>query len=198
MLRSVRRIGALLRLRGMVLALTLGLLTLPLAPFGWTAPAWSLTPPEAAERLLTLHRIDASGTHEPLGTLLLEDTAEGLRIVPDLQGLPPGEHGFHLHALGSCDPGNGDDGPVAGLAAGGHWDPDGSGHHLGPDGPGHRGDLSRLVVGADGHALAPVRAPRLTVADVSGKALIVHAGGDTYTDTPPLGGGGARVACASA
>ena len=26
-------------------------------------------------------------------------------------------------------------------------------------------------------------------------ALIVHAGGDTYSDTPPLGGGGARVAC---
>ena len=35
----------------------------------------------------------------------------------------------------------------------------------------------------------------LSTADLKGKALIVHAGGDTYRDEPPLGGGGARVAC---
>jgi Cu-Zn family superoxide dismutase len=38
-------------------------------------------------------------------------------------------------------------------------------------------------------------APRLSTADLRGRALIVHAGGDTYRDVPPLGGGGARIAC---
>ena len=33
-------------------------------------------------------------------------------------------------------------------------------------------------------------------AQLKGKALIIHAGGDNYSDRPaPLGGGGARVAC---
>jgi Cu-Zn family superoxide dismutase len=37
----------------------------------------------------------------------------------------------------------------------------------------------------------------LTVAEVQGHALMVHAGGDNYSDTPaPLSGGGARIACA--
>ena len=31
---------------------------------------------------------------------------------------------------------------------------------------------------------------------LAGKALMIHAGGDNYSDEPkPLGGGGARVAC---
>lgn len=153
-------------------------------------------PALATDLQLELRRIDATGVGDPIGSLSLRDTPGGLEIQPALAGLPPGEHGFHLHALGSCEPGMGEAGPVAGLGAGGHWDPDGSGHHDGPNGNGHRGDLSRLIVAADGRAHEAVRAPRLQVSDLAAKALIVHAGGDTYTDTPPLGGGGARIACA--
>ena len=41
-----------------------------------------------------------------------------------------------------------------------------------------------------------VTAPHLTVADVKGRSVIIHAGGDNYSDQPaPLGGGGARIAC---
>ena len=54
---------------------------------------------------------------------------------------------------------------------------------------------ARLVVDDDGKTNTSVVAPRLSTADLRGKALIVHAGGDTYRDEPPLGGGGARVAC---
>jgi Cu-Zn family superoxide dismutase len=52
-------------------------------------------------------------------------------------------------------------------------------------------------VGADGAAGTAVTAPRLTkLAEVKGKALMIHAGGDNYADKPaPLGGGGARIAC---
>ena len=48
---------------------------------------------------------------------------------------------------------------------------------------------------ADGSTTSEVVAPRLRTTDLRGRALIVHAGGDTYSDVPPLGGGGARIAC---
>jgi Cu-Zn family superoxide dismutase len=38
--------------------------------------------------------------------------------------------------------------------------------------------------------------PHLTVADVKGRSIMIHGGGDNYSDQPaPLGGGGARIAC---
>ena len=53
-----------------------------------------------------------------------------------------------------------------------------------------------LVVDRDGKATLPVLAPRLKVKDIRGRSLMVHVGGDNYSDQPaPLGGGGARIAC---
>ncbi|MCP6423609.1 superoxide dismutase family protein, partial [Klebsiella pneumoniae] len=76
------------------------------------------------------------------------------------------------------------------FAAGGHLDPASSGKHLGPQGAGHLGDLPALVVNASGIANQPVAAPRLTLKDVQGRALMIHEGGDNYSDEPkPLGGG---------
>jgi len=61
---------------------------------------------------------------------------------------------------------------------------------------GHLGDLPALKVAADGTAKVTVVAPRLKLADVQGRAIMVHAGGDNYSDSPkPLGGGGDRIAC---
>ena len=102
---------------------------------------------KAATVEVTLHRISADGVGEAIGTVSARDSDQGLEIIPSLSGLSPGEHGFHLHANGSCDSAaNAEGAMVAGLAAGGHWDPNESGEHLGPFGNGHRGDLSRLVV----------------------------------------------------
>ena len=156
----------------------------------------TLTPGWCGALEVTLQRIDANGIGESIGSVTAQDTDQGLVIYPALSGLTPGEHGFHLHSLGSCEPGSTTEGTqVAGLAAGGHWDPDETGEHLGPFGAGHRGDLSRLVVDDNGNTNTSVVAPRLGTADLRGKALIVHAGGDTYKDVPALGGGGARIAC---
>ena len=150
----------------------------------------------AASLEIPFHAISADGVGASIGSVLAHDSDQGLVITPSLQGLREGEHGFHLHAGDSCDAAmNGDGVMVAGLAAKGHWDPDDTNTHLGPFGNGHRGDLSRLVVNVDGNTTTTVVAPRLSVADLRGRALIVHAGGDTFSDTPPLGGGGARIAC---
>jgi Cu-Zn family superoxide dismutase len=52
------------------------------------------------------------------------------------------------------------------------------------------------VVDDGGHATKGVVAPHLTVEQIRGRSIIIHAAGDNYSDTPvPLGGGGARIAC---
>jgi superoxide dismutase, Cu-Zn family len=157
--------------------------------------AWPPTA-EAASVSIPMNMITSEGIGGPIGVVRAEDTPEGLVLTPDLTGLPPGERGFHVHENPSCEPGMRDGEKVAGLAAGGHLDPADTGEHLGPHGDGHLGDLPVLKVAVDGTAKSPVTAPRLRVEDIVGHSLMIHAGGDNYSDEPePLGGGGARVAC---
>jgi Cu-Zn family superoxide dismutase len=145
----------------------------------------------------TVNSITASGIGPAIGTVTFEDTKWGLLVTPDLSGLPPGVHGFHIHEKPSCKPAEHEGKLAAGFAAGGHYDPQHTGKHLGPyDIAGHEGDLPPLVVDADGKATLSVLAPRLTVKDVRGHSIMIHAGADNYSDRPaPLGGGGARIAC---
>lgn len=140
--------------------------------------------------------VDAKGTGPSVGQVTITQTRYGLVFSPALSGLSPGLHGFHLHENPSCAPGTDKGKPVAAFAAGGHYDPGGSKRHGSPWGDGHLGDLPALFVDAEGKANQPVLAPRLKLRDLSGRALIVHAGGDNHADHPaPLGGGGARMAC---
>jgi Cu-Zn family superoxide dismutase len=139
---------------------------------------------------------DATGTGAPIGSVRIVETRYGLAFYPSLRGLSPGLHGFHVHEKPSCAPAPKDGAPVAALAAGGHLDPAGSNRHGEPWGDGHLGDLPALYVDAEGNASNPVLAPRLKLADVRNRSLMVHAGGDNHSDHPaPLGGGGARIAC---
>ena len=152
---------------------------------------------DAATATATVNSISATGVGGSLGTVTFTDSAGGVVITPKLSGLPPGEHGFHIHEKGDCGPGMNQGKPAAGFAAGGHYDPAHTKKHLGPlSTAGHRGDLPVLVVDSRGDATKPVIAPHLTVAEIRGHSIMVHAGGDNYSDTPaPLGGGGARIAC---
>ncbi len=170
-----------------------------------SAPAKQAAPPPPAASAgsmmqnvtIDVRSISADGVGESLGTVTAEDTDDGMKVSPDLAGLPPGEHGFHVHEKGSCDPAEKDGKMVAGLAAGGHFDPHQTGAHKGPEAAGgHMGDLPLLVVDEDGTATTPVVAPRLKVGAIRGRSLMIHAMGDNYSDDPaPLGGGGARIAC---
>jgi Cu-Zn family superoxide dismutase len=111
------------------------------------------------------------------------------------EALAPGIHGFHVHEHPNCEPAREGQKTAAGLA-GGHFDPTASGRHEGPYGKGHLGDLPVLWVDQEGSSTLPVLAPRLQVKDVKDRALMIHAGGDNYSDSPEkLGGGGARIAC---
>lgn len=169
---------------------------------GLTIPGLALLaawPVAAAEKTITMNAISASGVGQAIGTIVAKDTAQGLMLTPQLTGLaPPGPHGFHVHEKPDCGPGMGaNNQPAPGMAAGGHYDPQKTGRHHGPhEKAGHLGDLPPLVVNADGAATLPVIAPRLKTRDLTGRALMIHAGGDNYSDDPaPLGGGGGRIAC---
>jgi Cu-Zn family superoxide dismutase len=149
-----------------------------------------------AGQVVTINLVTADGIGKEIGKISAADTEHGLLITPDLSDLPPGLHGFHLHEHPSCDPAKKDEKMTSAQAAGGHLDPQKTTKHEGPYGHGHLGDLPALYVGSDGKANLPVLAPRLKVADLNGHALMIHAGGDNYSDQPQaLGGGGARIAC---
>lgn len=150
----------------------------------------------AMATVIAIDEVNSEGTVDTIGTVTVTETAYGLVFTPDLKGLTPGLHGFHLHQNNSCAPAEKDGEMVSALAAGGHYDPRNTGKHGTPWGDGHSGDLPPLYVDAEGNANHPVLAPRLRNSDLPGRALMIHAGGDNHSDHPaPLGGGGARVAC---
>ena len=159
--------------------------------------AIAATPAPAGETTtVPMTLVDASGQGAAVGEVVLSESQDGLVLTPNLHGLPPGLHGFHVHEHPSCAAAEKDGAMAAAQAAGAHYDPQHTGKHGLPWGDGHLGDLPALYVAADGTATYPVIAPRLKLKDVSGHSLMLHAGGDNHSDHPqPLGGGGGRIAC---
>jgi len=154
------------------------------------SPVW------AASTAVEMYALTPDGNGAKIGEIVVSENADGTLFTPKLTGLSEGLHGFHLHVNGSCDAAEKDGKMVPGLAAGGHFDPQQTNSHQGPYSDGHLGDLPPLYVDASGAATLPVLAPRLHPQDLKGHALMIHQGGDNYSDTPKaLGGGGARVAC---
>ncbi len=150
----------------------------------------------AAEAVVDMYTVTLEGTGTKIGTVTIRETENGTLFIPALCELSEGLHGFHVHAKGSCGPGEKDGQMVPGLAAGGHFDPQQTNSHKGPYENGHLGDLPALYADGSGAAVHPVLAPRIHLSELKGHALMIHQSGDNYSDTPKaLGGGGARVAC---
>ncbi len=161
-----------------------------------TASAFFLCGIAQADMNVQMNLLDAQGKGKPIGQVVVSETPYGVVFTPSLAGLPAGLHGFHVHENPSCDPLEKDGKTMPALAAGAHYDPASSKHHGAPWGDGHLGDLPALYVDAAGNANNPVLAPRLKLADLQGRSLMIHAGGDNHADHPaPVGGGGARLVC---
>lgn len=159
------------------------------------SPAFAAAP-KAKPVKVTMNQISADGVGASVGTVTIKQTKDGVELAVDLKGLTPGEHGFHLHERPSCDPADKEGKKTAGQAAGPHWDPDATKAHKGPGGGGHKGDLPKLTVPEGGKVKAKLPVTGLAIADLAGKSLMIHAGGDNYSDAPkPLGGGGDRIVC---
>ncbi|MFO1256975.1 MAG: superoxide dismutase [Cu-Zn] SodC [Gammaproteobacteria bacterium] len=142
-------------------------------------------------------RPEQGGIGEAKGTITLEDTPHGLKFTVNLTGLPPGEHGFHVHEHGSCASMLKDGKMTLGAGAGDHYDPNNTDSHKGPySTKGHLGDLPILLVDENGNSRLAIVAPRLKRSQIQGRTIIIHQNSDNYLDYPnPLGGGGPRIAC---
>ncbi|MDH2924579.1 Cu-Zn family superoxide dismutase [Nicoletella semolina] len=145
-----------------------------------------------------VNQLDTEKGNKNIGYVEITESPYGLVFTPNLRHLEAGFHGFHIHENPSCESKEKEGKLVAGLAAGGHWDPKGVKQHGHPwSDQAHLGDLPALAVLQDGSATNPVLAPRLKkLEEIKGRSLMIHAGGDNHSDHPmPLGGGGSRVAC---
>lgn len=146
-----------------------------------------------------------------VGTVFLTSRGEGTEIRVEVQGLPPGFHGLHLHETGLCEPDspNPQDPEVTGdfLSAGGHIGVGETDHGQ------HPGDLPPVLVEEAGAGLLVTRTDALTVDEIlagDGSALIVHSEPDNLAhipdryapdgpdqDTLNTGDAGDRIACAA-
>lgn len=129
-----------------------------------------------------------------IGNLNILDGPNGLLLEVTINqgGLTPGWHGLHLHQVGDCS----DIGTF--TASGGHVGKVEGGHGLlNPTGP-EGGDLPNIWAASDGSAGYEAFTTLTTgaaLADEDGAALIIHTSRDDHL-TQPIGGAGARVACA--
>ena len=141
--------------------------------------------------------VDMIGTDgESMGTATITQTAAGAVLVrAEVSGLEPGEHGFHIHETGTCDPATNFD------SAGGHYAGEGDPSHGLVEGGPHAGDMPNQDVGEDGMLMAEVFNANVSLSgemnpldDADGSALLIHAGADDY-ESQPSGDAGGRVAC---
>jgi Cu-Zn family superoxide dismutase len=131
---------------------------------------------------------------QSMGSALFREESGRVRLVVQAQGLSPGRHGVHLHAVGQCE-------PPAFQSAGGHFNPLARKHGLeSAEGP-HAGDLPDLEADAGGRVQYVAVTDRVTLApgpasllDADGSALVVHAQPDDQR-TDPSGNSGDRVLC---
>ena len=129
-----------------------------------------------------------------IGMLNMLEGPNGVMVEVGIEegGLTPGWHGLHLHQVGDCS----DTGEY--KMSGGHVGKIEGGHgFFNPAGP-EEGDLPNIHAAADGSAAMEAFSTFLSLSDLKdddGAAMIIHEGRDDQM-TQPIGGAGARVACA--
>jgi superoxide dismutase, Cu-Zn family len=178
--------------------------------FGWTAVAVGLaslvwahslgaTPPQAAAQAPRVERAIAvlhpTEGNKASGTVQFTRQGDGVHVVIQLEGLTPGEHGFHVHDLGDCSAPNG-------TSAGGHFNPFASPHGAKDAAERHVGDLGNVTADGTGKVAVDFVDTRIALpggaaneaASIIGRGVIVHAGRDDLK-SQPTGDAGARVAC---
>jgi Cu-Zn family superoxide dismutase len=126
-----------------------------------------------------------------------QDRDNVVHVDVTVNGLPPGPHGIHFHAVGECE-GSGSS-PFA--SAGAHFNPLGRQHGLDNAAGPHAGDAPNFTVAPDGTGRASFTTDRISLTDGStslfdadGSAIVIHAAADDQI-TQPSGNSGGRIAC---
>lgn len=134
---------------------------------------------------------DKSG--KAVGDVDLMQMPNGVLLKLSVKGLTPGEHAFHIHAVGKCE--------APFESAGPHFNPGNHKHGL-MTGPGHAGDMPNLHVLQSGELTVEILNSAVTLEkgkpnslfDGDGSSIVIHAGPDDYKSDPD-GKAGDRIAC---
>ncbi|WP_235211446.1 superoxide dismutase family protein [Sphingopyxis sp. LC363] len=127
---------------------------------------------------------------EPAGQATATMVDGRVKLALQVEGLPTGRHGAHVHMTGKCD-------APKFESAGGHWNPTGAKHGLEDPAGQHAGDMPNLVVGEDGRGTLSYELQGATfegLLDSDGSAMVIHASVDDQK-TDPSGNSGDRIAC---
>lgn len=121
------------------------------------------------------------------GDVMFAERQGVIRVEARVAGLSPGEHGFHIHEIGDCSA------PDASSAKG-HYNPAGKSHGHHDSDNRHGGDLPNLTANAQGEAHFVADLKGLTLSEISGRSVVIHADPDDYK-SQPAGNSGKRIAC---
>ncbi len=129
-----------------------------------------------------------------VGSADLVQVDDGVLLRMSLKGLPPGEHAFHVHTVGKCEP------PFD--SAGGHFNPASKKHGMMSAEGHHAGDMPNVIIPASGELKLEIVNTAVTLEKdkpnslfkPGGTALIIHTAPDDYK-TDPTGNAGGRIAC---
>ncbi len=143
---------------------------------------------------LTAKAALATADGKDVGTVTLTQMRNGVRLRLALKDLPPGEHAFHIHAVGKCEP------PF--TSAGPHFNPEMKKHGLRSRDGYHAGDMRNLRVAANGKLSATVMNSAVTLEkgkpnslfQEGGTSIVIHANKDDDI-SDPAGNAGERIAC---
>jgi Cu-Zn family superoxide dismutase len=145
----------------------------------------------APKKPITVPLKDGKGADVGHVEITEKDKTVTLNVM--LHNMPAGQHGIHVHAMGSCTAPDFTD-------AGGHLNPDSKKHgYKNPDGH-HAGDLpTNVTVEDNGIGSAKLMTKDITLSpgapnSIIGKSIVVHESADDQM-TDPSGASGKRVAC---
>lgn len=130
-----------------------------------------------------------------VGRAVFFESGEGVRMIVEVVGIPPGNHGIHIHEFGECE-------RPEFKTAGNHFNPHSKKHGFKNKSGPHGGDLPNLKVEDESMAgrleymLTDVNlgSEKNSLLKPNGTSVIIHASYDDEV-TDPSGNSGTRIAC---
>lgn len=132
-------------------------------------------------------KVDPRSGSTAAGNVTFTDLGGEVQVDALFSGLTPGEHGFHVHEVGDCS-------ATDASSAKGHYNPTGQRHGHHDSKARHSGDMPNLIADAQGEARLTAELKGLTVSELIGRSVVVHADPDDYM-SQPAGNSGKRIAC---
>jgi superoxide dismutase, Cu-Zn family len=148
---------------------------------------------------ITVELKDPAG--KVVGTAQVRQQGNGVEFKLNLNGVPAGEHAFHVHQNAVCeaDPAKPAD---AFKSAGPHYNPTKKQHGTQNPQGSHAGDMPNITVKQNGKFKGNVKNSNVSLDPVAqnslyangGTALVIHAKADDMK-SDPAGNAGDRIAC---